>query len=98
MLNYDVPPDPEDYVHRIGRTARAESKGTAITFVNVKDRQRFGFIEKLIEREVPKKELPEGYTPEPAYDAKIPRSSNPRGGSGGSGGFKGRKNFKGNKR
>jgi superfamily II DNA/RNA helicase len=39
VVNYDVPRDPEDYVHRIGRTARAESKGTAITFINEQDQK-----------------------------------------------------------
>jgi ATP-dependent RNA helicase RhlE len=48
VINYDVPPDPEDYVHRIGRTARAESTGTAITFINPKDQRRFHDIEELI--------------------------------------------------
>src|SRR5690606_5123714 len=40
VVNYDVPPDPEDYVHRVGRTARAESTGTAITFINERDQNR----------------------------------------------------------
>lgn len=67
VLNYDVPPDPEDYVHRIGRTARAERTGTAITFINEKDMRRFGSIEKLIGRAVDKLPLPEGYGPGPEY-------------------------------
>ncbi len=62
VLNYDVPPDPEDYVHRIGRTARAQRTGTAITFVNSDDIRRFQRIEKLIGRELPKMPLPEGFT------------------------------------
>src|SRR6185369_14581088 len=60
VLNYDVPPDPEDYIHRIGRTARAESKGTAITFINDKDQRKFQSIEKLIGYEIPKLALPGG--------------------------------------
>ena len=48
VLNYDVPPDAEDYIHRIGRTARADETGTAITFVNGKDMHRFRRIEKLL--------------------------------------------------
>lgn len=48
VLNFDAPPDPEDYIHRIGRTARADESGVAITFVNPTDRQRFHRIEKLI--------------------------------------------------
>lgn len=60
VINYDVPPDPEDYVHRVGRTARAETTGTAITFVNYKDKRRFAFIEELIEKTLPRMPLPEG--------------------------------------
>ncbi|MFT4062749.1 MAG: DEAD/DEAH box helicase [Edaphocola sp.] len=67
VLNYDVPPDPEDYVHRIGRTARAASTGTAITFVNEKDMRRFTSIEHLIERQVEQQPLPEGYPQGPRY-------------------------------
>jgi superfamily II DNA/RNA helicase len=59
VLNYDVPPDPEDYVHRIGRTARAERTGTAITFVNANDQRRFGAIERLLGRKVEVLPLPE---------------------------------------
>jgi len=67
VLNYDVPPDPEDYVHRIGRTARAENTGTAITFVNEKDMRRFAAIEKLIERQLEQVPLPEGFGEGPVY-------------------------------
>jgi superfamily II DNA/RNA helicase len=69
VVNYDVPKDPEDYVHRVGRTARANKTGTAITFINSKDVFGFSRIEKLIElkieKENPPKELGEGpsYTP-----------------------------------
>ncbi|RYD71854.1 MAG: DEAD/DEAH box helicase, partial [Sphingobacteriales bacterium] len=59
VINYDVPGDPADYVHRIGRTARASTKGTAITLVNGRDKRKFDNIEKLIEKEVPKMTLPE---------------------------------------
>ena len=41
VINFDVPPDPEDYVHRVGRTARAETTGTAITFINERDQRKF---------------------------------------------------------
>ncbi len=75
VLNYDVPPDPEDYVHRIGRTARAERTGTAITFINQKDQNRFSRIEKLIAREIEKLPLPEGMGPAPEYS---PRQNNRR--------------------
>jgi len=60
VVNYDVPPDPEDYIHRIGRTARAERTGTAITFVNNRDSRRFTAIERLMDREVEQVALPEG--------------------------------------
>jgi ATP-dependent RNA helicase RhlE len=59
VVNYDVPGDPEDYVHRIGRTARAATKGTAITFVNNRDLKRLKSIEDLIEKPIALKELPE---------------------------------------
>jgi len=68
VVNFDVPPDPEDYVHRIGRTARAATTGTAITFINDKDQGRFGRIERLIEKEVSKKDMPEGIPAGPAYE------------------------------
>jgi superfamily II DNA/RNA helicase len=54
-------------VHRVGRTARAETTGEAITFVGDKDQRRFGGIEKLIEAEVPKLEIPQELGPGPAY-------------------------------
>ena len=64
VVNFDVPKDPEDYVHRVGRTARANKTGTAITFINGKDVNSFNRIEKLIEldlkKETPPKELGEG--------------------------------------
>ncbi len=75
VINYDVPPDGEDYIHRIGRTARAESTGTAITFINPMDMQRFGGIERLIGREVPKIALPVSLGEAPAYEPDQRRSS-----------------------
>ncbi|MCX7637336.1 MAG: DEAD/DEAH box helicase [Cyclobacteriaceae bacterium] len=59
VINWDVPSDPEDYVHRIGRTARAESTGTAITFINEKDLKKFQRIEKLIGTSIPVLPLPD---------------------------------------
>lgn len=58
VVNFDVPGDPEDYIHRIGRTARAETTGTAITFVNNKDYRRFQSIEELMDLKVNIIELP----------------------------------------
>lgn len=59
VINYDVPGDAEDYVHRIGRTARAATTGTAITFVNDRDLKRLKSIEQLIDRAIPQKDVPE---------------------------------------
>ena len=67
VINYEVPHDAEDYVHRIGRTARADRKGEAITFINQKQIRNFLDIEKLIEKEVPKLDLPKGFEAGPEY-------------------------------
>ncbi len=58
IINFDVPGDAEDYVHRVGRTARAETTGLALTFINEDDMYKFRQIEKLIEDEVMKMPLP----------------------------------------
>ncbi len=58
VINYDVPPDGEDYIHRIGRTARADTDGVAMTLINRKDERKFKRIERLMERQVPKSPLP----------------------------------------
>jgi len=65
VVNYDVPGDAADYVHRVGRTARADAKGVAITLVNKKDFYKLKRIEKLIEREIERVPVPEslGKTP-----------------------------------
>ena len=67
VINYDVPHDTEDYVHRIGRTARADRDGRAITFVSEEDIFYFQQIEKFLEKEVEKMPLPEGCSEGPAY-------------------------------
>lgn len=67
VVNYDVPHDGEDYVHRIGRTARAEKDGKAFTLVSEQEMHRFGRIEQLIGNEVPKLEIPEELGPGPEY-------------------------------
>lgn len=86
VINYDVPHDPEDYIHRIGRTARANAEGEAITFVSVDDQDRFYRIEKFLEREVPKMPLPEGLGEAPEYDImSLDRRSSRKGGRGRSG-------------
>ena len=72
VVNYDVPRDPEDYVHRIGRTARAGREGRAVTFVNEKDRPALRNIEQLLEKKIPREELPDGMTAAPESDSKAP--------------------------
>ena len=67
VINYEVPNDAEDYVHRIGRTARADKTGEAITFINENQIKSFMNIEKLIENEVEKRPLPNNFENGPAY-------------------------------
>ncbi|WP_170061867.1 DEAD/DEAH box helicase [Hymenobacter chitinivorans] len=83
VVNYDIPRAAEDYVHRIGRTARAATKGTAITFIADQDQDRVLKIEKLIEREVEKQSITEalGLGEAPEFDPK--RFSGLRGKIGG---------------
>lgn len=69
VINYDVPHDVEDYVHRIGRTARAERDGIAITFVSEDDIYYFKQIERFLEKEVLKNAMPEGMIDGPDYAA-----------------------------
>ncbi len=75
IINYNVPQDAEDYVHRVGRTARAKSTGVAITLINHKEISNFYRIEKLIDTEVRKLPLPPGIPPGPEYK---PRQSSNR--------------------
>ncbi|MDE6007063.1 MAG: DEAD/DEAH box helicase [Muribaculaceae bacterium] len=70
VVNYDVPRDAEDYVHRIGRTARADRTGQAVTFVSNEDFLRLARIERLLEGEVPKKEVPSELGDAPVYTVK----------------------------
>lgn len=81
VINFDVPHDPEDYVHRIGRTARADRDGVAITFVSDDEIYLFKQIEKFLEREVEKNALPEGIGEGPDYNATSPRQKNGKGAS-----------------
>jgi superfamily II DNA/RNA helicase len=87
VINYDVPHDGEDYVHRIGRTARAQTKGSAYTLVNEQEQKKFQAIEKLLEKSVPVGMVPENLGPVPEYNprnfvksARPQRSSNGRSG------------------
>jgi ATP-dependent RNA helicase RhlE len=88
ILNYDVPRDPEDYVHRVGRTARAARKGQAITFVNDKEMREFGNIEKLIGYPVKKMPLPPSLGAAPDYrpDERVKKAPNDNRRPGGGGG------------
>lgn len=81
VINYDVPHDVEDYVHRIGRTARAGGEGIAITFVAEKEQHKFSAIEKFIEKEIPKAQLPASLGEGPAYSPI--RKGKPNRGKGG---------------
>ncbi len=75
VINYDVPNDGEDYIHRIGRTARAASEGTAYTFVTEKEQQKFAQIEALLGHPVTKAQVPEQFGPTPAYNPRAGRPS-----------------------
>ena len=70
VINYDVPHDAEDYVHRIGRTARAARTGTAITFVSEDDIYYFQQIEKFLDKDVEKMPLPVGLGESPEYKSE----------------------------
>ncbi|MEO7531242.1 MAG: DEAD/DEAH box helicase [Sediminibacterium sp.] len=80
VINYDVPNDGEDYIHRIGRTARAASEGTAYTFVSEKEQQKFAQIEELLGHAVTKAQVPAQFGETPAYN---PRKGKPSSGGGG---------------
>ncbi len=70
VINYDVPNDPEDYIHRIGRTARAASEGEAVTFINPDDMYKFSRIEAMMEAEVRKIQPPASIGEGPEYNPK----------------------------
>lgn len=92
VLNYDVPHDAEDYVHRVGRTARAKSTGEAITFISPRDQKRFARIEELIESTVPKPVVPEELGETPTYNPRTKgKGGRPNRGGGGGGGNRGRR-------
>ena len=70
VINYDVPHDAEDYVHRIGRTARANNEGEAVTFVGEMEQIGFAAIERFLEVEIEKKSIPKELGDAPLYDPK----------------------------
>lgn len=69
VVNYDVPHEAEDYVHRVGRTARADRDGKAITFISEKEIGRFKQIERFLEKEVDKMEVPAALGETPSYNS-----------------------------
>jgi len=73
VINYDVPHDGEDYIHRIGRTARAATKGTAFTLINEKEQFKFAKIEKLLGKPVPQEPVPTTLGPTPAITQDQPK-------------------------
>ncbi len=83
VINYDVPRDVEDYIHRIGRTARAERDGQAITLVNPDDVHYFKRIEAFLEREIVKTPIPEGLGEAPEYKEVARGKGAPKGKSRG---------------
>ena len=93
VINYDVPHDAEDYVHRIGRTARADRDGVAITLVNPDDIRSFQQIEHFLEKEVIKTPLPDGLGDAPEYKSPE-RRKGPRGGGKRRGNRRGKQNGK----
>lgn len=78
IINYDCPQDPEDYVHRVGRTARAKSTGVALTFINQQDMYGFSKIETLIETEIQKIPNPPEIGAGPEYNPQQTHKRNPR--------------------
>ncbi len=69
VINYDLPGDAEAYVHRIGRTARVDTKGESVTFVTPRERHKLNQIEKLIEKTIPRLSLSKDIGPVPQWDA-----------------------------
>ena len=98
VINFDVPHDPEDYVHRIGRTARAQRDGIAITFVAEDEIYSFKQIEKFLGREVEKAAVPEELGETPDYNAASGKSRNSRNQRGRGRDNNGKNNAKGNGR
>lgn len=99
VINYDAPRDAEDYVHRIGRTARAGREGRAVTLVGDRDRPALASIERLLEERIPRADLPEGLSaPTPRTAHKSEGGKQPRGEAGKRGGGTHRGRGKGQQR
>lgn len=90
VINYDVPDEAEDYVHRVGRTARADKTGMAVTFITPLEQRKFARIEELIDTNVLKQPVPPEVGESFTYD--------PRAKSGGSRDGKGKPHFKGRRK
>lgn len=89
VINYDVPHDSEDYVHRIGRTARANNDGVALTFVSEKEQTKFKAIESFLDKDIYKIPVPDELGEAPEYTPKTENRPKRN--------FKGKRNFtKGN--
>ncbi len=76
VINFDVPHDKEDYVHRIGRTARAGKNGRSITLVSDKDQQYFARIERFLEKDVEKLPIPQSLGEGPVYNKETHKKKN----------------------
>lgn len=81
VVNYDVPHEAEDYVHRIGRTARANADGMAVTLISQREQPKFGYIENFLGYEVRKQEVPAELGEAPEYNPKKRSSGGKRGGA-----------------
>ena len=96
VINFDVPHDSEDYVHRIGRTARANNDGVAITFVCESEQSKFKAIENFLEKDIYKIQVPSELGETPEYAPKAHRGRNMR--QGNNVNNKKKRNFRNNKR
>ena len=91
IINYDVPHDSEDYVHRIGRTARAGEKGMAITLVSQEEQYKFKLIEDFLEKSIFKIPVPAELGDAPEYKPEENRQKRKSFGGGGKGRGKGKR-------
>lgn len=88
VINYDVPHDSEDYVHRIGRTARANNDGCAITFVSETEQTRFKQIENFLGKDIYKIPVPDELGEAPLYAPRVARKNNSQKGSNNKKGYR----------
>lgn len=88
VINYDVPHDSEDYVHRIGRTARANNDGCAITFVGETEQTRFKQIENFLGKDIYKIPVPDELGEAPLYAPRVARKNNSQKGSNNKKGYR----------